>query len=146
IGQSEPVFDQLMTESRLVVTKPSLRTPSRLMRLPSLPIERSLFPLVGEADDEDEKEDHHRPETRRADLAQRDRPREEERDLEVEQDEEDRAPVVAEVELHPRVLERLEAALVRRVLRLLRTTRAEEEAQDLRRDADRHPDQDEEDD
>ena len=28
IGHSEPVFDQLITVSRLVVTKPSLRTPS----------------------------------------------------------------------------------------------------------------------
>src|SRR6187402_3474593 len=115
-----------MTESRLVVTKPSLRTPSRF------PIERSLFPFVGEADDEDEEEDHHRPEACRADLAQRDRPREQERDLEVEQDEEDRDQVVADVELHPRVLERLEAALVRRVLGLVGPPRAEEKAQHLR--------------
>ena len=47
---------------------------------------------------------------------QHDRPREEECDLEVEQDEEDRDEVVAHVELHARVLERLEAALVRREL------------------------------
>src|SRR5437763_7193395 len=103
-----------MTESRLVVTKPSLRTPSRLMieemGLPSsFPIERALFPLVGEADDEDGEEDHHRPEPGGSDLAQRDGPREEKGDLEVEQDEEDRDQVVANVELHARVLEGLEA-------------------------------------
>ena len=46
------------------------------------------------------------------DVRQHDGPREEERDLEVEQDEEDRDEVVADVEFHPRVLERLEAALV----------------------------------
>src|SRR6516165_3472419 len=132
-----------MTLSTVVVTKPSLRTPSRLM---SLPVEGALLPLVGEADDEDGEEDHHRPEARRADLAQRDRPRKQERDLEVEQDEEDRDEVVAHVELHARVFERLEAALVRRVLRLVGPPRAEQEAEDLRRDADRHPDQDEEDD
>src|SRR3954452_22956446 len=92
----------------------------------SFPIEGALFPLVGEADDEDEQEDHHRPETGRADLAKRYRPREEEGDLKVEQDEEDRDQVVAHVELHARVLERLEAALVGRVLGLVGAARAEE--------------------
>src|SRR5664279_3635225 len=145
MGQSEPVFDQLMTASRLVVTKPSLRTPSRLMAA-SFPIERPFFPLVGEADDEDAEEDHHGPETGRADLAQRHRPWKQEGDLQIEQDEEDRHQVVADVELHPRIFECLEAAFVRRVLRLIRLSRAEQEAQQLRRHADRDPDQDEEDD
>src|SRR3954451_14139308 len=140
-----------MTESRLVVTKPSFRTPSRLMTRKmgppsSFPIERSLFPLVGEADDEDQKEDHHGPEAGRADLAQRHRPRKEKRDFEIEQNEQDRDEVIAHVELHARVLERLEAALVGRILRLVGSARAEKEAQYLRRDADRHSDQDEEDD
>ena len=40
------------------------------------------------------------------------RPREEERDLEIEEDEGDRDEVVAHVELHARVLEGLEAAFV----------------------------------
>src|SRR5215831_11343583 len=88
-----------MTLSTVVVTKPSLRTPSRLM---SFPVEGALLPLVGEADDEDGEKDHHRPEAGRTDLAQRDRPRKQERDLEVEQDEEDRDEVVADVELHAR--------------------------------------------
>src|SRR6185369_9181198 len=116
-----------MTLSTVVATKPSLRTPSRLMAVRSFPVEGALLPLVGEADDEDGEEDHHRPEARGTDLAQRDRPREEERDLEVEQDEEDRDEVVAHVELHARVLERLEAALVRRVLRLIGPPRTEQE-------------------
>src|SRR4051812_6670826 len=132
-----------MTLSTVVVTKPSLRTPSMLM---SFPIEGALLPLVGEADDEDGEEDHHPPEAGRADLAQRDCPREEERDLEIEQDEEDRDQVVADVELHARVLEGLEAAFVGGVLRLVGPARAEQKSQDLRRDADRDPDQDEEDD
>ena len=38
----------------------------------SFPVEGALLPLVGEADDEDGEEDHHRPEAGRADLAQRD--------------------------------------------------------------------------
>src|SRR5215213_7780521 len=115
MGQSEPVFDQLMTLSTVVVTKPSLRRPSRLMTAKmgspsSFPIEGALLPLVDEADDEDGEKDHHRPEPGRADLAQRDCPWEEKGDLEVEQDEEDRHQVVAHVELHACVLERLEAA------------------------------------
>src|SRR5689334_15936036 len=98
-----------MTLSTVVVTKPSLRTPSMLMagtwgRARSFPVQRALFPLVGEADDQDGEEDHHRPEAGGADLAQRDGPRKEERDLEVEQDEEDRDEVVAHVELHARIL------------------------------------------
>src|SRR3982751_2886052 len=77
IGHSEPVFDQLMTLSTVVVTKPSLRTPSMLMDAEmgvpsSFPIEGALLPLVGEADDENGEEDHHRPEAGRSDLAQHD--------------------------------------------------------------------------
>ena len=50
------------------------------------------------------------------DVAQRHRPGKQERDLEIEDDEEDRDQVVAHVEAHARVLEGLEAALVGREL------------------------------
>src|SRR5690349_17857423 len=78
IGHSEPVFDQLTSLSTDVVTKPSFRTPSIPIDA-SLPVESALLPFVDEADDEDREEQHHRPETGRADVAQRDVPREEER-------------------------------------------------------------------
>ena len=55
-----------------------------------------------------------RPEV--ADLAQGDRPREEKGDLEIEDDEQQRDKVETNVELAPRVLERLEATLVGREL------------------------------
>src|SRR5882672_4158155 len=99
-----------MRLSRVVVTKPSSRTPSMLTA--SLPFECPFHPFVDEAHDQDEEEDHHRPESEAADLVERHRPGKEKRDLEVEQDEQDRDQVVAHVELHSRVLEGLEAALV----------------------------------
>src|SRR5437867_1159793 len=68
-----------------------------------LPLERALLPFVYEADDENCKKDHHRDEAEEADLGEYDRPGKEERDFEVEQDEQDRDEVIADVELHPRV-------------------------------------------
>src|SRR5262252_9757102 len=112
IGHSEPVFDQLISLSTEVVTKPSLSTPSMPIGSASLPVESALLPLVEEADDQDGRENHHRPEARRADLLERDGPREEERDLEVEQDEQDRHQVVANIEFHARVFKRFEATFV----------------------------------
>ena len=47
-----------------------------------------------------------------ADVAEGDRPREQEGDLEVEDDEQDRDEVEAHVELHARIVEGVEAALV----------------------------------
>src|SRR5262245_45377152 len=100
-----------MTLSSDVVTKPFSSTPSiAITGAPSFPLERALLPLVDEPDHEDQQEHHHRCETEEADLRQHDRPRKQERDLEVEQDEKDRDEVVADIELHPRVLERFEAA------------------------------------
>ena len=81
---------------------------------------------------------------------QRHGPREEERDLQVEQDEQDRDEVVAHVELHARVLEGLEAAFVRRDLRgvglLRRPCPCDGPADHLRSDADTDADQDEQED
>ena len=50
----------------------------------SFPLERTLLPLVHEADDEDEQENHHRHESGSADLVAAYRPGKQERDLEVE--------------------------------------------------------------
>ena len=49
-----------------------------------------------------------------ADVVERHRPRKQERHFEVEDDEEHRDQVEADVELHPRVVERIEAALIGR--------------------------------
>src|SRR5262252_4031196 len=103
-----------MRLSSVVVANPSSRMPSMLMA--SFPLESPLHPLVDEAHDQDEEEDHHRPEAEAPDLVERRRPGKQERDLQVEQDEQDRDEVVAHVELHARILESLEAALVGREL------------------------------
>src|SRR5262245_42221458 len=79
---------------------------SRLATL--FPLKRALLPLVEESDDQHGQEDHHRGEAEEADLRQDDSPREEECDFQVEQDEENRDQVIADVEFHPRILERLE--------------------------------------
>jgi hypothetical protein len=69
------------------------------------------------------------------------------RDLEVEQNEENGHQVVAHVELHARILERLEPAFVRRELLGVRAVHAEEAgeapAQQDRHHAKRDADQDE---
>ncbi len=69
-----------------------------------------------------------------------------ERDFQVKQDEEDGDQVVAHIELHPGVLESLEAAFIGGVLGLVRTTRAEQEAQQLGGDTDADANQNEKDD
>src|SRR5690606_12565621 len=86
----------------------------------SIPFQRSLFPFVDEADDEQGEENAHRGEAEQPDRVERDGPREEKRDLEIEDDEENRDEVVTYVEAVARVLERFEAALVRgELLRIL---------------------------
>src|SRR5204863_3875222 len=92
---------------------PALRAGALAGRLaPLLPLQRPLFPFVDEPHDQDGEENHHRPETEDADLGQHDRPWKEERNLEVEENEQDRNQIVADVELHPRVFDSLEAACV----------------------------------
>src|SRR5690554_7823231 len=106
-----------MSLSIWVVTKPWFRTPSILMKIApstgrrggpraSFPVQGALHPLVDEADDEDGQEHHHRDESEEPDRVERDGPREEEGDLEVEKDEEDRDQVVPDVELHAREIGR----------------------------------------
>src|SRR6185312_1650326 len=135
---SEPVRAQVMRSSTAVMMKPlsasSLLTPVKNgssapiglpvggSRMPlgagatrvieSIPLQRPLLPLIYEADGQDAKEEHHRPEAEMADAAEHDRPGEQEADFEVEDDEEDGDEVEAHVELHARVVEGVEAALV----------------------------------
>src|SRR6185503_11362208 len=108
-----------------------------------LPFQRALHPLVDEPHDQNAEEHHHREETEQSDVVDDRRPRKEERDLEVEQNEQDRHEVVAHVELHARVLERLEPAFVGRELLQVRAVRSERPAEDHRRGADDQADQDE---
>src|SRR5204863_9907314 len=83
---------------------------TRLMR--SIPFERPLLPLIYEADGEHAKEQHHRPEAEGTELAERHRPGEQERHLEIENDEQDRHEIETHVELHARIVEGVEAALI----------------------------------
>ena len=84
-------------------------------------------------DHQDAEEHHHRQEAEQADLLQHHGPREKERDFEIEQDEQDRHQVVAHVELHARVLEGLEAALVGRELLGIGAVHADQPADDAAR-------------
>src|SRR5664279_6581573 len=113
---SEPVRAQVIRSSTAVMTKPlsasSLLTPTknsssaptgmpvRGSRIPcgagetsvigsSIPFETALLPFINEADGEDAKENHHRPKSDETDLAERHRPREQERHFEIENDEKD---------------------------------------------------------
>src|SRR6185295_17070336 len=107
IGHMEPLRDQLMSPSSVVVTKPFSVTPSAMLPISEFlassprrsrealcPVERALLPFVDEADDEDRKKHHHRHESEPPDFLERDRPRKQEGDLEIEQDEQDRYEVV----------------------------------------------------
>ena len=75
------------------------------------------------------EENPHRNEAEQADLIQGYGPRKQKRDLEVENDEQDRDEVIAHVETHARVLKRLETALVWRELLCVLLTAAERKAQ-----------------
>src|SRR5204863_9181047 len=107
------------------------------------PFQSTFHPLVDEAHGQDAEEHHHGEEAGETDLVDHYRPREEERDLEIEQDEEDRDQVVAHVEFHARVLEGLEAALVRRILLGIGLMWREDRAENDRRHAHGEADQEE---
>src|SRR3954469_11344454 len=83
-----------------------------LMGEASIPFERPLPPLIDKADRQDRKEDHHRPEAECADAAERHCPWEQEGHFEVENDEQDRHEIEADVEFHARIVEGVEAAFV----------------------------------
>src|SRR4029077_557023 len=82
----------------------------------SLPFERPFHPLIDEPDRQHAEKYDHRPETVDPDITERNRPRKQEGDLQIENDEQDRDEVIADIEAHPRVLERVEAAFVGRQL------------------------------
>src|SRR5690606_26130959 len=102
----------------------------------SLPFERSLLPHVDEAEQEHAGEQAHLDQAQRAKLTEHRGPGHDEDDFQVEDDELDRDEVVAHVELHARVLERVEAALVRRQLLAGWTLGAEEVTDHQQRGAD----------
>src|SRR4029078_8632231 len=85
---------------------------TRVMGL-SIPFQRPLPPFIYEADGENAKEHHHRPETVETDLPKDDRPREQEADLEVENDEKNGDEIKPHIELHARVIKGVESALIR---------------------------------
>src|SRR5262245_20658960 len=85
-------------------------------RGPSVPLERALAPDVDEPEREDEEEDHHLDEPEDAEPAEQERPRIEEDDLDVEDDEEDGGEVELDREPAPRWTARHVAALERLLL------------------------------
>src|SRR5262245_2790436 len=105
-----------------------------------IPFERPLPPFIYEADGENAKEHHHRPETVVADLAKDDRPREQKTDLKVENDEKDGNEIETHVELHARVIECIETAFIGRKFFRIRLPVRNDEGGDQKRktDAERH--------
>ena len=89
-----------------------LNKPATLRRL--LPIERTLLPLVKKANGEYRQKYHDSPEPHHAQGIVGNCPREKKGNFEIEQNEENGNQVIAHIELHARIVECLEAALVRR--------------------------------
>src|SRR5262249_42387877 len=113
---------------------------------PSIPFERPLPPLIYEADGEDAKEHHHGPEAVVAEIAKNNRPREQKTDLKVENDEKDGDEIETHVELHSRVIERVEPAFIGRKLFRIRLLVRNDEGGDQERktDAERNSYEDDE--
>src|SRR5690349_20898626 len=82
----------------------------------SLPGEHALAPGVPETDQEDRDEQQHADETAKEQVLEDHRPEEDEDDLDVEGDEQQRIDVEREAEAAPRVAERVDARLVRQPL------------------------------
>src|SRR5690606_7105666 len=86
-----------------------------------LPVECAILPLDDVADYQNREKDHYRTEDKPGDFSggnkflKDHRPREEEGDFKVEQNEENGDQVIANVELHAGVFKRLEAAFVGRI-------------------------------
>src|SRR5437667_11440791 len=81
-----------------------------------LPFQRPFLPLVDESYRQHGEEDDHRPEAESPDPAEGNRPGEQEGDLEVEDDEQDRNEIETDVEAPASVVECLEPALIGRQL------------------------------
>src|SRR5262249_37204378 len=82
------------------------------VRVRSTPLERPLFPFINESDGEDGEEHHHRPETVHAEMTEGCRPRKQETDLEIENDEQNRDQIKSHVKFHSRIVECVKAALI----------------------------------
>src|SRR4051794_29719369 len=117
---------------------------TRLMR--SIPFERPLLPLIYEADSQHAKEQHHRPEAEGAELTEGHRPREQEGHFEVENDEQNCDQIEPHIELHARIVEGVEATLVRgKFLRVgVLVGNDERRNQQSEANGDRHCDEDDE--
>src|SRR3974377_884704 len=82
-----------------------------LRRRCSIPFQCAFLPFIRKADGQHREENQHRPKAGCAELSVRDRPREQEGYLEVENDEKDRDQIEADVELHAGVVEGVKSAL-----------------------------------
>src|ERR1700733_5985357 len=71
-----------------------------------LPFQGALAPLVDEPDGQHAEESDHRPEAEGAEALQGNRPREQERHFEVEDDEQDGDEVISHIETPPGIVER----------------------------------------
>src|SRR5690606_2350417 len=76
------------------------------------PVESALLPFVDEAHGQNGQKHKNRPETHHAYRAIGHGPWEQKGDFKIEHNEQDRNQVVAHIELHARIAEGLEAALV----------------------------------
>src|SRR3546814_386383 len=92
------------------------------------PIEGALLPFVDEAHSQNGQKHKNRPETHHAYGAVGHGPREQESDFKIEHNEQDRNQVIAHVELHARIAEGLETALVLRKFFVVRTMRPQQPA------------------
>ncbi len=91
------------------------------------------------------EEQHHRPEAERADVMERHRPGKQKRHFEIEDDEQQRHQIEAHVELHPRVVERVEAAFVSRQLFRVGVLVGDDERRDQQGAGDQRGERDEDD-
>src|SRR5262245_52321383 len=102
-----PVKNASSPPARLPVRGSMMPVPDEavtgLMRS-SIPFERPLLPFIDKADGQHRKEHHHRPESEGAELAERDRPGEQERHFQIKNDEQNCDEVEAHVEFHARVV------------------------------------------
>src|SRR5215831_3875794 len=129
---------------------PAYRCADREFRKPrgrrqdrSIPFERSFLPLIDKADGEDRKEYDHRPKAEQSQRLEGDRPGKQKRDFEVEDDEQDGNEIKSYVELHPRIVEGVEAALIGRELLGIGLLVGDHERGDQQREPDHQRDSDE---
>src|SRR5207237_8402296 len=102
----------------------------------AITFERDFLPRISKADRNDGEEHHHGPKAGGAELAERHRPRKQERYFEVENDEEDRDQVEADVELHAGVVECIESAFIGGKLFRIRLLERDQERGDQERQTD----------